>query len=46
VIRGTLITYANGCIGCAKSASEWTGWEAGGCSAVGGIAVLPEQKVH
>jgi hypothetical protein len=46
VIKGRLITYANGWNGCAKSASEWTGWDMGGFSAVGGIAELPEQNVH
>lgn len=40
------MTCANGWAGCSKSASECTGWETGGFSAVGGMAVFPEQKVH
>lgn len=42
--KGTLTTNAKGQFGWSKSASECTGWDCGGDSGVGGIAVFPERK--
>ena len=44
VISGMFTTSANGDVGCAKSASEWTGWRCGAIGGVGGRAELPEIK--